>query len=271
MKNKGSNLSFLSINLLPLLCPLSPRGLADKGNNLITKLNIDMITNNVLTRKMGDFDVYQRTSDGYFNADSLLKQWNSVDGNEQRKMETFLSASRTKEFMVVLKDEIVKNNLGQICPKIDTQIVKKSRSGSGKAGRPRTEIWMNPLLFLKFAMWINPRFELQVLKFVYDNLIKYRKRAGDAYKEMSTAVYGIIPKNIFRDKIQALAQSLNIIVYGKHETMARNLHGEEKLAEELMNLETDLARMINMGYIRNEEGIRDYLYRVLKMKKQVYF
>lgn len=32
-----------------------------------------MKTVNVLTRKMGDFNVFQRTSDGYFDANSLLK------------------------------------------------------------------------------------------------------------------------------------------------------------------------------------------------------
>ena len=30
-----------------------------------------MKTVNVLTRKMGDFNVFQRTSDGYFDANSL--------------------------------------------------------------------------------------------------------------------------------------------------------------------------------------------------------
>ncbi|WP_297644192.1 hypothetical protein [uncultured Bacteroides sp.] len=27
---------------------------------------------------------------------------------------------------------------------------------------------MNPLLFIKFAMWITPTFEVKVLRFVYD-------------------------------------------------------------------------------------------------------
>lgn len=34
-----------------------------------------------LVRKMGSFDVLQRTNDGMFNASALLKQWNAVDGN----------------------------------------------------------------------------------------------------------------------------------------------------------------------------------------------
>ena len=36
-----------------------------------------MKTNQILTRKMGDFNVNQRTSDGMFNATELIKQWNN--------------------------------------------------------------------------------------------------------------------------------------------------------------------------------------------------
>lgn len=34
---------------------------------------------------------------------------------------------------------------------------------------------MHPLLFIDFAMWLNPAFKYDVLKFVYDEL---RKRIG---------------------------------------------------------------------------------------------
>lgn len=34
------------------------------------------------------------------------------------------------------------------------------------------EMWMHPYLFTKFAMWLDPKFELDVIKTVYDNLDK---------------------------------------------------------------------------------------------------
>ena len=49
-----------------------------------------MKTVNVLTRKMGDFNVFQRTSDGYFDANELLRQWNAVEGNPERNLKRFL-------------------------------------------------------------------------------------------------------------------------------------------------------------------------------------
>lgn len=51
-----------------------------------------MRANQLMTRRMGDFKVTQRTKDGYFDGGELLRQWNSVKGNEQRKMEVFLNS-----------------------------------------------------------------------------------------------------------------------------------------------------------------------------------
>lgn len=65
-----------------------------------------MKTNQVLTRKMGEFNVYQRTSDGYFNANALLRQWNSVEGNSERSMKRFLDSPKTNEFIeALIRDE----------------------------------------------------------------------------------------------------------------------------------------------------------------------
>jgi len=144
-----------------------------------------MKTNQILTRTMGDYDVIQRTSDSYFDANALLRKWNSNPENAQRKMEAFLESSNTKDFMDALTDEI---NLGHNSPKIGNQIVKKSKTKSGKAGRPIDQVWMHPYLFIDFAMWLNPSFKVKVIKFVYDELIKYRNDAGDAYREMCLSV-----------------------------------------------------------------------------------
>lgn len=47
----------------------------------------DMKTNQIMIRPMGEFTVSQRTKDSYFDGGDLLRQWNSVKGNEQRKMD----------------------------------------------------------------------------------------------------------------------------------------------------------------------------------------
>lgn len=41
---------------------------------------------------------------------------------------------------------------------------------------------MHPYLFVKFAMWLSPTFEVKIIQWVYDNLIEFRLLAGDHYK-----------------------------------------------------------------------------------------
>lgn len=57
-----------------------------------------MKTNQLMKRPMGQFEVIQRTSDGYFDANALLWQWNHTMGNKRRRMDDFLNSSNTKDF-----------------------------------------------------------------------------------------------------------------------------------------------------------------------------
>lgn len=43
-----------------------------------------------MVRKIENFSVTQRTSDGFFDGSELLRQWNAVDGYQQRKMNEYL-------------------------------------------------------------------------------------------------------------------------------------------------------------------------------------
>lgn len=216
---------------------------------------------------MGEFKVTQRTKDGYFDGGELIRQWNSVEGNEQRKMESFLNAVSTGKFIEALIADANDGDLGQNCPKIDNQVVKRTKiKEKGKSGRPKEQIWMHPFLFIKFAMWINPRFEVKVIRFVYDEMIKFRNLAGDAYPSMCRAVRSILPEDVFREKIKDLARSLNIIVYGKHESEIRNKVADERKIRELYDLEANIARWIELGFIKDYKGLKGALTKVYYKK-----
>ena len=81
---------------------------------------------------------------------------------------------------------------------------------------------MHPILFVKFAMWLNPRFEVQVIKFVYDQMLKYRNDVGDAYKELGSAISKIVSKKFMPAAMCKIAKAINCIVFGKHEHEMRN-------------------------------------------------
>lgn len=105
-----------------------------------------MKTNQNLIRKMGEFDVIQRTSDGYFDANLLLGAWNKIDGNKRRRMDDFLNSSNTNEFIAALiEEESQRRNFA--IP--DYQLVIKGRAKTDKNGKKiAANIWMHPYLFI---------------------------------------------------------------------------------------------------------------------------
>ena len=205
-----------------------------------------MKTNQVMIRKMGDFDVSQRTKDGMFNATALLKQWNAQDGVAQRKLDNYFASAKTTEFI----DTIIERE------KLNTpkMVYLKTRGNNGGT-------WMHPLLFIDFAMWINPSFKYDVLKFVYDQMIKYRNDSGDAYKLLSSAVGSIVPKNDMRKYMQIIAKGINYIIVGRHEHMVRNECGTEEIQKEYFELEKQVAMLINDGFLKTGEEVVNYLRR----------
>lgn len=203
-----------------------------------------------MIRPMGDFKVSQRTKDGYFNATSLLKQWNESGMGSKKEMHDYFRMSQTEEFIKALKlePEFTKGN---------SPYVKSKASRGENAGT-----WLSPIMFIDFAMWLNPAFKVKVLKFVQDEMIKFRNLAGDAYPSMCKAVSSILPDDLFKQKVKDLARSLNIIVYGKHESEMRNKIGNEAKIRELYELELQIAQWIDLGFIRDYEGLKKALTKV---------
>lgn len=164
-----------------------------------------MKTNQVMKRPMGVFQVEQRTRDYMFNATALLKQWNenlpcfNAEHNSTYRKKTlsdFFASQNTKDFLEALREE-ENVNMG-FYPYL------KSRGKNGGT-------WMSPVLFIKFAMWINPRFEVQVIRFVYDQMIRFRNEAGDAYREIGSAVQKIVSRKDMSFAMKNIAKAMNFI------------------------------------------------------------
>ena len=209
-----------------------------------------METTVVLSRKMGDYAVTQRTKDGYFDGNELLRQWNASN-DKKKTVEDFLSLSNTKEFI----DEL---SLTDDCRKADNQLFMKSKGKMTINGRTPDKIWMHPYLFIKFSMWINPRFEVAVIKFVYDELIKFRNEAGDAYKELASAIVKITPKKEIPTAMTEVAQALNYVILNRHEREVRN-QMDEKQMREMVKLEQEVALLVNVGHLKTVEALINYL------------
>lgn len=90
-----------------------------------------MKTNVIMTRPMGQFEVLQRTSDGWFDANALLTQWNAISENPQRAMSRFLESESVKSFIEALKDDISQGANMQVG---DIQVIKKVKGRNTSKG-----------------------------------------------------------------------------------------------------------------------------------------
>ena len=192
---------------------------------------------------MGDFDVFQRTKDGMFNATTLLKQWNENTGS-QKQMIHFTENKNTEEFVKVLisKEDLKERN----------SVLIQSRGKNGGT-------WMHPFLFIDFAMWINPEFKYDVIKFVYDELIKYRVDAGIEYKEVGRVISSIVDKSFIATAMSNVSKAINHIVFGGHESGIRNKQGCESKMRKLLDIEKNIVMLIDCGFVSTYDQLMNYL------------
>jgi hypothetical protein len=200
-----------------------------------------------------------------FNATALLKQWNSNNPSEKRELDNFWKSTNLDKLMM----EIVKNepDLSSVEFTDDKNILstkdlkgiltKVSKANKGdNAGT-----WMHPILYIKFAMYLSPSFEYHVLKFVSDELLKYRNDAGDAYREMCGTIAKIVDKAFVTSAIQDIAKAINYVVFNEHESEIRNKRADESKIRELFELERDITKLINFGFITSFNQLKDHLRR----------
>lgn len=218
-----------------------------------------MKTNQVMLRPMGRFQVVQRTSDGYFDGADLLYQWRKSNPKCKDTVKDFIEQTKVQTFLSELEKEIGNDAQPQKWGMADLHSVVVNKGRNTKNGRSKDQVWMHPYLFIKFSMWLNPRFEVQVIKFVYDQMIQYRNEAGDAYRELSAAVATIVPKSEMKSKMRKIGEALNWVIFNAHEKMLRNKQGDEDKQKELWMFEKKVATLINEGFIKNYKHLIAYL------------
>ena len=119
---------------------------------------------------------------------------------------------------------------------------------------------MHPYLFFKFAMWINPKFEIQVINFVYDQLIEFRHEAGDNYNILTEAVAKL--KNVNYSEI---ATAMQWIVFNKRGKDLRQSASQKEL-KEMAELEKKVAFMIDMGFVIDQTQLMLALRKIYNYK-----
>lgn len=108
----------------------------------------------------------------------------------------------------------------------------------------------NPYIWVLVAMELNPQLYAKVVMWLTDKLITNRIEACDLNKVLRSAMSECIT-----DPDYALVnKTLNIKIFGHHETGMRNLASEDEL-KRLYKLEENIAFCIRQGFLKTNEDI----------------
>ena len=206
---------------------------------------------------MGEFDVFQRTKDGYFDAKALEKNW-FKSKPIKKEIRQFLNLKKTKEFIKEIEKPSVENY------STEKQAVIHKISRITKTGKTPEQYWLHPYLFIDFAMWLNPKFKLKVIEFVYDQLIEFRDVAGDLYKDLTRAVTKFNDVNYSQ-----LAKGLNYIIFGRHENGIRQTATKDQL-KAMNDLQNKLAFAVDMMYIKSFNELINEMRRIFNINQYKY-
>lgn len=206
-----------------------------------------MKTSVILKRELNGVTVRQDSKTSFFNATDLIDIHNARTGDQKRVQDYFDNKS-TREFMNALAQAENSNSANQ--RDLDNGLAIRRRGNNGGT-------WVHPYVFIDLAMWLSPEFKVTVIRWVYDNLIKFRNDAGDAFKEVNEALFNMYP-NSPPFAYSNEARMINKIVFNDSNAGQRNDASEAELLE-LRALQKADVKFINQGL--------DYYDRYEKLKE----
>lgn len=130
-----------------------------------------MKTEVIMKRELFGREISQESKSEMFSATDLVRAgnaWRVSEGMSLFNMNRWFNLDSTKEFVAEL----------------ELQYGKVKISGRGRGNHT----WVHPFLFIDMALSINPNLKIEVYKWLYDHLLKYRNDSGDSYKRMCGAI-----------------------------------------------------------------------------------
>lgn len=218
-----------------------------------------MKTEVIMQRDLNGVKIRQSSSTQFYNANDLLELF-LKDHNEDKRIQSFLENQSTKDFMSTIIEDILQNNRNSgYLENKDQEANNDSLTGlavytkRGKNGGT----WMHPYLFMDFAMWLSPEFKLTCIKWLYDNLIKFRNDCGDSFKEVNEALFERKPNAAHWTYVNE-ANMINKLVFDTIEAGQRNQATEEQL---------NLLKQLQKADIKLIKDGLDYFDRIKKLEE----
>jgi hypothetical protein len=137
--------------------------------------------------------VSQKSQSGFFSATDLVlagNKWRIENNLPFFNLASWLKNDSTKSFIAALEADYGGS-------------VKINSKGKGH------HTWVHPFLFIDLALAINPELKIEVYKWLYDELLRYRNDSGDSYKRMCGALWvNAERKDLFSTYIKDVARRI---------------------------------------------------------------
>lgn len=188
-----------------------------------------MRTNQVMQtidRELSGVIVRQRTCDSFFALSDISRVVikNTPNSASIKRVDSYFLLNSSKELLTELQKEI------GTAPYIK--------------GRGKHTSWVHPYLAIDILLWGNPKFKIEVYKWLWDFLIENRIRSGDSYSKMCGVLYSVSSdKTNFHKNIQNLAKIIKdtIGVGDWNQATSEQL----ELREYAHNMIADLAKTLH--------------------------
>jgi hypothetical protein len=151
-----------------------------------------MKTEVFLERKLLNGTIRQSNLTEFLSVNDLLLIGNKYRIANDMKIfnyDSWYNSSSTQEFLTELKSQF-------------GEVIKSKR---GKTG----ERWAHPFVIIDIALNIDPKLKVEMYKWLYDELLKYRNDSGDSYKKMCGALFeNCSNKSVFHRGISKTADMI---------------------------------------------------------------
>lgn len=230
------------------------------------KTNVTLMSR---SRNLFGITIRQETKTSFLSLTDLQTAYaelRKTNGLSDRRVTDILGSSANAErvYFILKKRDSIKTDFPAFMESVEskglTTVLKENNYYITKGRGENKSTLCDPYIWALIAMEMNPMLYAEVITWLTDKLILNRIDAGDMYRDLSAAVSRFNNVDYSR-----LAQALNHIVFGKHETGIRNKGTESELSE-LHLLESNLAFSINSEFLTSFEEVMSHLRKVWSKK-----
>lgn len=221
-----------------------------------------MKTNVVLQsadRELFGITIRQNTKGEFLSVTDLQKAYEIARwqyGWSERRVNDILSYEITqiRIYELLLEREIIKTSLSVFMEMVKKEGITSALKGLNlykTTGRAENkQVMADPYIWVLLAMELNPKLWAKTIIWVTDTLIFDRIDAGNEFRPMNSAIKSVVNNPDY----PLIAKTVNLRVFGQHQTGMRNLASAKELRK-IADIEKFITNAISAGWLNTEEQI----------------